>query len=77
MQIKLLEDGSQQELALYSGSGTRCKSYWIHNPELSQDTVTLFGRTDYPTWVQVVFASGMAAAKTHRRNDKGIPSSYY
>ena len=77
MQIRLLEDGSQQEVALFSGPGTRCKRYWIQNPELMQETITLFGRTDYPAWVQLVIATGMVAAKTQRRNDKGVHSSFY
>lgn len=77
MQIRLLEDGSQQELALFRGPGTKCKSYWIQNPELLQETITLFGRTDYPAWVQLVIATGMVAAKTQRRNDKGFRSSLY
>lgn len=72
-----MEDGSQQELALFCGPGTKCKSYWIRNPELAQDTITLFGRTDYPTWMQIVIASGMVAAKTQRRLDKGVRFSYY
>ncbi len=72
MQIKLMEDGSRQELARIEGPGSRCKSFWIQNPELSQDTITIFGRTDYPTWMQVVIAGGMVAAKTQRRIDKSL-----
>lgn len=77
MQIRLLEDGSQQELATFTGPGTRCKSYWIQNPELAQDTITMFGRTDYPAWMQIVIVSGLVAAKTQRRIDKGFQGSYY
>ncbi len=72
LQIKLMEDGSRQELARIEGPGSRCKSFWIQNPELSQDTISIFGRTDYPTWMQVVIASGMVAAKTQRRIDKSL-----
>ena len=72
MQIKLMEDGSRQELARLEGPGSRCKSYWIQNPELSSDTITVFGRTDYPTWMQIVIGSGMVAAKCQRRIDKSL-----
>ncbi len=74
LQVKLMEDGSRQELARLEGPGSSCKSYWIQNPELSQDTITIFGRTDYPRWMQVVIASGMVAAKTQRRIDKSLVS---
>ena len=75
LQIKLLEDGSKQELAHFSGPGTKCKSYWIQNPDFAQDSITMFGRTDYPTWMQVVVASGLVAAKTQRRIDKSLQRS--
>lgn len=78
MQIRLVEDGgSRQELARFSGAGARCKSYWIQNPELGEDTITMFGRTDYPVWMQIVITSGLVAAKTQRRIDKGFQGSYY
>lgn len=75
VQIKLLEDGSKQALACIEGPGSKCKSYWIQNPELTQDTMTIYGRTDYPVWMQVVIASGMVAAKTLRRMDKSLLQS--
>lgn len=48
--------------AHFSGPGTRCNSYWIQHSELLQQTITLFGRTDYPAWVQLLIATGKVAA---------------
>ena len=75
LKMRQVEEGCKDELAQFEGPGSQCKCFWIDNPVMFKDTVTVLARTDSPLWVQLVIATGMVAAKMQRRHDKFVSNA--
>ena len=73
LKIHLLQDGCLQPLASIEGPGCQRKQFWV---QLNKpDTISLFCDIQDPTWLQVILASGLVAAKVQRRRDKAMPAA--
>lgn len=67
LRIELLEEDSKHCLACISGPGFQRKKFWVQQPE--PDVICAMD-TDDRTWLQVIVATAMIAAKTQRHRDK-------
>ena len=66
LQLTLVDDGTQKQVAVMDLNGTSFTSYW----KASDDTLTIKGKKEDTTWLGVVIATGMAVAKNERHRFK-------
>ena len=67
LRIELLEGNSAQCLAHVAGPGFQRKKFWVQQPVA--DTISVSAECDR-TWLQMIVATGLVAAKTQRHRDK-------
>lgn len=67
LRIELLEEESKHCLACISGPGFQRKKFWVQQPE--PDVICAMDTEDR-TWLQMIVATAMIAAKTQRHRDK-------
>lgn len=66
LQLTLVDDATQKQVAVMDLNGTSFTSYW----KASDDTLTIKGNKEDRMWLGVVIATGMAVAKSERRRFK-------
>ena len=66
LQLILIEDATQKQMAVFDLNGTSFGQYW----KPSEETVSIRGSKDDKDWLGVVIATGMAVAKLERRRFK-------
>ena len=67
LRIELLEHNSVQCLASIAGPGFQQKKFWVQ--QLVADIISVSANCDR-TCLQMIVATGLVAAKTHRHRDK-------
>lgn len=66
LQLTLLEEATQRQVAVFDLNGTSFGSYW----KPSDDTLSIRGDKEDTMWLGVVIATGMAVAKCERHKFK-------
>ncbi len=67
LHIELVEASTKQCLACICGPGCQRKKFWVQQPE--PDVISVVDTEDR-TWLQLIVATALIAAKTQRHKDK-------